>query len=136
MSRKRKIGDLYAIKLPDGKYAFGRVMKDAGLAIYKKIEDSTDSLPSAEEYMFIISVFDYVFKEKEWSYIKNIPFQNEDESWPPKRSVYDVISNSYSIYFKGEFCPSTEEECMDLEIGKVWDSNTLIDRIMDDGKQN
>lgn len=128
----KKIGDLYAIELPNGKYAFGRVMKDAGLGIYKKIGNSKNDLPNLEEYIFIISVFDYVYKETEWNHIKNIPFENEEDSWPPKRSVYDVISKSYSIYYKGEFYPSTEEECRDLEVGKVWDSSTLIDRIMVD----
>lgn len=127
MKKKQKIGDLYTIELPNGKYAFVRVMKDAGLGVYKKIRDSKDDLPSLEEeYMFIISVFDYVYKETEWSYIKNIPFENEEDSWPPKRSIYDVISNSYSIYYKGEFYPATEEECRGLEVGKVWDSSTLI----------
>ncbi|RHH66522.1 MULTISPECIES: Imm26 family immunity protein [Vagococcus] len=136
MKKRKNIGDVYAIELPNGKYAFGRVMRESGLAVYKEIGNSIDDLPSIEEYMFIISVFDYVFKESEWNFITNIPFENEEESWPPKRSVYDMISKSYSIYYKGEFFPSTKEECENLESATVWGTKSLIDRIMGDDKWN
>jgi len=44
MSQKRKkkirLGDVYAIPLPNGKFAFGRIFKDACLGIYKYIGNS------------------------------------------------------------------------------------------------
>ncbi|MDQ0975879.1 hypothetical protein QFZ31_005757 [Neobacillus niacini] len=44
--RKRiKIGDVYAIPLPNGKYAFGRIFKDAGIGIYKDIGESIEDTP-------------------------------------------------------------------------------------------
>ncbi|WP_018759968.1 hypothetical protein [Paenibacillus terrigena] len=33
--RRIKLGDVYAIPLPDGKFAYGRRFKDAAIAIYK-----------------------------------------------------------------------------------------------------
>lgn len=136
MSRRRKIGDIYAIELPNGKYAFGRIMKESGLALYKEMGDSVSNFPETEEYMFIISVYDYVFKESKWIYICNKSFENEADSWPPKRSVYDIIANSYSVYYKGEFFPSTKKECENLESATVWGTKSLIDRLMGDDKWN
>lgn len=36
--KRVKLGDVYAIPLPNGMYAFGRVMRDAGIAIYNIID--------------------------------------------------------------------------------------------------
>lgn len=129
--RRIKIGDVYAIPLPNGLYAYARVFKDAGFGVYNKLGDTLN--PEIDEewkYQFIISVFKDLLQDGQWIYVKNIPFRQKDEEWPPKRYIRDPISNSYSIYYKGEIKSSSVEECIGLEYAEVWDRELVVNRIM------
>lgn len=132
--RRVKLGDIYAIPLPNGMYAFGRVLKDAGIAIYKYTSNNIKDIPVSEEYQFIVGVYKDVLQNGIWTVVSNRPFNNEEESWPPKQYIYDKINGSYSIYYKGEITPSTQEECQGLERAAVWDEHHIVDRIMGDDK--
>jgi hypothetical protein len=134
--RRVKLGDIYAIPLPNGMYAFGRVMRDAGIAIYKYIGSSVEDIPKTEEYQFIVGVYKDVLQGGAWTVVGNRPFNNEEESWPPKEYILDQINGSYRIYHKGEMIPSTQEECEGLEEATVWDAHHIIDRIMGEDKWN
>ncbi|WHX98041.1 Imm26 family immunity protein [Neobacillus sp. DY30] len=129
--RKRiKIGDVYAIPLPNGKYAFGRIFKDAGIGIYKYIGVSIDDIPRVEEYQFIVGVYEYVLKSGVWTFVKYRPFKSDDEAFPPPSCIVDNISGEFSIYHKGEIRSATKLECEGLEVAAVWADNHIIDRIM------
>ncbi|WP_349408766.1 Imm26 family immunity protein [Pseudalkalibacillus sp. SCS-8] len=133
--RKRiKIGDVYAIPLPNGKYAFGRIFKDAGIGIYNYIGDNIEDIPKVEEYQFIVGVYDYVLKSGDWAVVGNRPFKSDDEAYPPPSCIIDSISGEYSIYHKGETRSATKSECEGLEVAAVWGDNHIIDRIMGDDK--
>jgi hypothetical protein len=134
-TRKRiKLGDVYAIPLPNGNYSFGRVFKDASIAIYKHIGDSIENLPQKEEYQFIVGVYQDVLKSGIWPVVDSRPFNNEEEAWPPPGCIIDKISGEYSMYHKGEIRASTKDECDCLEEVAAWDSHHIIDRIMGDDK--
>jgi hypothetical protein len=98
---RRKIGDVYAIPLPNGKYAFGRIFKDAGIGVYKHIGNNIEGKPMAEEFQFNVGVFDYVLKSGDWTVVENRPFKNEEEEWPPPYYIKDLNTGKYSIYHKG-----------------------------------
>ncbi|MBT2740712.1 Imm26 family immunity protein [Bacillus sp. ISL-77] len=133
--RKRiKIGDVYAIPLPNGKYAFGRIFKDAGIGIYKYIGESIEDIPKVEEYQFIVGVYEYVLKSGDWTVVEYRPFKSDDEAFPPPSCIIDSISGEYSIYHKGEIRSATKLECEKLEVAAVWADNHIIDRIMGDDK--
>ena len=70
---KIKIGDVYAIPLPNGKYAFGRVLKDCCIAIYKQLSSECDNIPQDESYQFVVGVYQDVLKSGTWKKIRNIP---------------------------------------------------------------
>ena len=125
----KKLGDIYSFKLPDGQYIYGRILKDAGIAIYKEFGQEKHYIPEGE-YLFIVSIYDDDLKNDGWNYITNIPFNSEKEAWPPKRKVYDIISGGYSIYYKGEIYHSSEEECIGLETASVWHTYHIVDRIL------
>ncbi|MCG1021474.1 Imm26 family immunity protein [Sutcliffiella horikoshii] len=129
-----KLGDVYAIPLPDGKFAFGRRFKDAGIAIYSYIGISIADIPRNEDYQFIVGVYEDILKSGEWTYIENRPFHNEEEAWPPPACLIDSITGDYSIYHRGEIKDANKEECVGLEIAAVWEGNQIIDRIMGDDK--
>jgi hypothetical protein len=113
--RKRiKIGDVYAIPLPNGKYAFGRKFKDAGIGIYKYIGESIEDIPKDEEYQFIVGVYEYVLKSGDWTVVEYRPFKSDDEAFPPPSCIIDSISGEYSIYHNGEIRSATKSECEGL----------------------
>jgi hypothetical protein len=132
--RRIKIGDIYAIPLPNGKYAYGRVFKDAGIGIYNKMGENIEDIPKEDDYMFIVGVYRDVLQSGDWNFVINKKFETEEDAWPPKMANYDMISKKYNIYYKGEFSPSIEDECKDLEVAAIWDSHHIIDRIMGNNK--
>lgn len=137
MSTKRrriKLGDVYAIPLPDGRFAYGRRFKDASIAIYRYIADSIEDIPKDEDYQFIVGVYDDVLKSGSWPVVENRPFKNEEDAWPPPSCVIDKLSGGYSIYYKGEMNRASKQECDGLEIAAVWEAEHIIDRIMGDDK--
>lgn len=129
-----KIGDVYAIPLPNGKYAFGRIFRDGCIAIYNHIGNYMEELPHTEEYQFIVGVYKDILKSGQWPIVDSRPFKNEEESWPPPMCTLDIISGEYSIYHKGNFKKSSKSECEKLEEAAVWEANHIIDRIMGDDK--
>jgi len=133
MAKRIKVGNLYGMPLPNGKFAFGRIMQDAGIAIYSYIGTDVNDLPVNEEYQFIVGIYKTDIK-KDLIYIKNIPFESEELEWPPPSYIYDVISGRYQIYHKGEVYSSCKEKCIGLEAAAVWHTNHIIDRIMGDDK--
>jgi hypothetical protein len=130
--KKIKLGDVYAIPLPDERYGFGRVFKDSCIAIYKHIGNDLEDTPKQEDYKFIVGIYDYPLQNGEWAVVENRPFLNDEDSWPPPQCIIDPIDGSYSIYYKGEIMNSNKEQCEGLEEAAVWGDNHIIDRIMGD----
>lgn len=126
VSKKLNIGDVYAIPMPNGKYAFGRTFKDACIAIYQHIGDDIQDIPKMENYQFTVGVYKDVLKSGQWIKVENRPFSNADEQWPPPMCVIDSISANYSIYHKGEIRPASKVECEGLEIASVWEAEHII----------
>lgn len=136
-NRKRiKIGDVYAIPLPNKRYGFGRVFNDGGFGIYEHIGENINDTPISESYQFTVGVYRLALKSGEWTVVENRPFSHVDDSFPPPMCIIDSISGEYSIYHKGEIRKATKSECEGLEVAAVWDANHIVDRIMGDNKWN
>lgn len=137
MARKKyQLGDVFAIPLPNNKFAFGRLYKESCIAVYEYIGTSISDIPKREEYHFTVGVYQDVLKSREWKVVDNRPFKSDEEAWPPPMCVIDSISGKYSIYHKGEFINATKADCEGLEVAAVWDMTHIIDRIMGDSKWN
>ncbi|WP_413379269.1 Imm26 family immunity protein [Paenibacillus taichungensis] len=128
--KRIKLGDLYAIPLPNGKFAFGRRFKDANIAIYNYMGNTFEDKPQQENYQFIVGVYDDVLKSGDWPVVENRPFVNEAEAWPPPACVIDKLTGEHSIYYMGEIKPADIKECEGLEIAAVWEAQHIVDRIM------
>jgi immunity protein 26 of polymorphic toxin system len=131
--RKRirpNVGDIFQIPLLDGRFAYGKVFRDASVGIYQKIFDSPTLPPIRAPFAFIVGLYDDILKSGKWHIIGHEPFESEEDEWPPPNFVLDEISGEYSIYHKGEMRPSSEDECHGLERAAVWDAHHVIDRIM------
>ncbi len=132
MGRRKKLGDVFAIPLPNGTYAFARLHQEGTVAIYKQRSETEDGFQENDEYEFTVPVYRFVFRE--WHFVKNIPFSNEEESYAPPYAWFNQLTGAGSIYYKGVRTPCSYEECKDLEVLAVWDGNQLVDRIMGDHK--
>ena len=119
---------MYAISLPNGRFAFARVFRCSNIGIYEEIGDSIEKIPLEEKYMFIVGAYDDVFSKMK--FIINKPFDNDEQSWPPPQCMVDVITQKGSILYKGEVSPCTYDDCKDLEIASVWKYQHIVDRIM------
>lgn len=78
MSTKRKLiklGDVFAIPLPAGRFGFGRRLIDASIAIYKYIGSYIEDTPQDEDYQFIVRVYDGVLISGQWPVIENRSFR-------------------------------------------------------------
>lgn len=128
---KFKLGDVFEIPLPNGKFAYGRVYDDAGVGIYKRISKTLSNPPiGSREFMFNVGMYEDILTSGEWKIVGNDPFSEGESEFPPPGYVKDIINGEYSIYHKGEFKRATKEECIGLEETAVWDSHHIVERIM------
>src|SRR5688500_5528098 len=85
--RKRiaiKIGDVFEISLPNGRFAYGRVYDDAGVGIYKFISDSANNPPiGLKDFMFYVGMYEDILKSEEWKIVANDPFTSGESRFPP-----------------------------------------------------
>lgn len=109
MAHRRKLGDVYAIPLPNGTFAFCRVLQSAGAAFYKHRGKNTEDIPLTEEYEFTVYVYNHAFRE--WVFVVNRPFENEEEAWPPPTCWVDQLTGKGSLYIKGKSIPCSYGEC-------------------------
>ncbi len=133
MSKKHeiKVGDVFQISLPNGKYAYGRVYKDASVGIYRQVTDEPRQPPiGSRDFLFYVGLYQDVLKSGKWPIIGHDKFENSESAWPPPYCIKDILSGEYEIYHKGAIKKSTAEDCRDLEEAAVWDSPHIVDRIM------
>lgn len=132
--RRIKLGDVYAIPLPGGNYAFAKVHYEEILGFYKQRKKTIDEFVDDNEYEFFTAVYDYVLKNEVWQFIKNIPFETEKDSYAPDMCVVDAMNGKLSVYRRGEIFDAPYEVCKDLEVVAVWDEHQIVDRLMGDDK--
>lgn len=133
LAKRIRVGNLYGICLPNGRFAFGRIMRDAGIAIYEHIGNDINDLPIHEKYQFIVGIYKSDIN-KDLIYIDHIPFEDEEQEWPPPSYIFDQIGGKYEIYHKGIITHSCFCECIGLEQTAVWHTNHIVDRILGDPK--
>jgi hypothetical protein len=130
VAKRIRLGDVLAIPLNDGRFAFGRVLKDACIGIYRYVAIAKDAPPPLDtQYLFIVGVYRDVLTSGQWPVVARAPFGNEEEAWPPPNVVRDPIDGTCSIYHHGQMRPASLAECDGLEEAAVWEKEEIIDRI-------
>ena len=128
--QREKLGNIYAIPLPDKTFAFGRLYKER-LAIAKERSDNISAFPDFKNIDFFVGVYKDVLTDGEWPIVGNMPFKDGEDIWSPKTYIQDQMHpERYEIYEKGKIRKSTHEECIGLEETAVWDRNHVVDRLM------
>ncbi len=129
--KKPTLGAVVQIPLHNGKFAYGRLYKDASIGIYERLSDVPGKPPiGSRDFRFNVGVYKDVLDSGKCAVVGEDPFSVDEDSWPPPHCIVDPISGEYSIYHHGEIRPALPEECQGLEIAAVWELEHIIDRIM------
>jgi hypothetical protein len=123
-------GDVCAFELGDGRFAYGRVLRDACIAIYRSTSETPNSPPIGErDVLFTVGVYDDVPASAACPVVGHDPFESEDEAWPPPSKVVDPITGRIRIYRRGEIVPAQDPaEADKLEKAAVWDLHHILER--------
>jgi hypothetical protein len=128
---KVKVGDVFQIPLPDGRFAYGRVYKDASVGIYTAVTREPFHPPiGSRDFIFTVGLYKYVLEDGEWPIVGFDPFAPSESEWPPPNYVRDVISGTYQIYHQGKLKDASASDAAGLEQAAVWDAPDVIDRIV------
>jgi hypothetical protein len=124
-------GDVCAFELGDGRFAFGRVLRDACIAIYRSTSTAQTLPPiGGRDFVFTIGIYDDVPASDACPVVGNDPFASDDEAWPPPSKVVDPITGKIRIYHRGEIVAADDPtEADGLEKAAVWDLHHIVERI-------
>ena len=129
--RRPEIGDVIQLTLPNGRQAYGRILRDASVAFYRKTTTHPSLRPTgSRDYQFVVGVYADVLNSDDVSIVAHDPSHAPEDDWPPPYCVRDPISGAMRIYHHGHMRAATPEECKGLEPAAVWDFPHLIDRLM------
>lgn len=132
-----QVGDVVQVALPNGHYAYGRVLRDGAVAFYRVRSAGPGQPPiGSREFDFIVGVYEDVLTSGTWPVIGKDPSSDPDEDWPPPESVTDPITKRVKIYERGQMRVGSEGEAGRLEPAAVWDSQHVLDRLMQPSKAN
>jgi Immunity protein 26 len=132
-----KVGDVIQIRLPNNKYAYGRIYNDAGIGIYKQVTDDPGKPPvGSDDFLFNVGIYKDVLVSGEHPVVGRDDFESEEAKWPPPHFIKDQISGEYRIYHRGIMRKASATECAGLEEAAVWDIHHIIDRIMKETSQS
>jgi Immunity protein 26 len=127
MSRP-KLGDIVQIDLPNGRYAFGRVLRDASIGIYREVANEPADAPiGSRDYVFVVGIYDDALRRLR--VVAHDPGASEDEDWPPLYEITDPITGRRDIYERGDVRPAKPSDPANLEPAAVWDLHHIIARI-------
>ena len=134
--QKLEIGGVFTIPFPDGFFGYGRILEKSNIAVYKyftaTFEKEVYSIVT-KPVLFIVAIYDDVIKKGEWKIIGK-ELLDENLKIIPMKFIQDALNpNSFSLYNPntGEIIQSTKKQCIELERSSVWDSNHVIQRILD-----
>lgn len=124
-------GDVCAIPLGDGRYAFGRVLRDASIAVYRSTRESRDAPPLGErDFLFTVGVYDDIPGSTKAPVVGHDAFESEADEWPPPYKIIDPITKVVRVYVHGEIRTADDPvAAQDFEKAAVWDLDHLVDRI-------
>jgi hypothetical protein len=119
------VGDVVQFTMPNGRYAYGRVLRDAGVAFYRETSAEPGQPPiGSRDYQFVVGVYHDVLRSERVPVVGRDPSHGPEDDWPPPQRI-----GATRIYHHGHVRAATAEECEGLERAAVWDYHHLIDRL-------
>jgi hypothetical protein len=125
-------GNVLAIQLESGRYAYGRVIELPLVAFYDL--SSALCLPVtqvvAARIAFQVWVMKYAVGNKHWRVIGNVPLEPHLLE-QPTFFKQDPINGKLSLYRQNVERPASLEECIGLERAAAWDPEHIESRLSD-----
>jgi hypothetical protein len=53
-----RVGDIFEIRLPDGRFAYGKVFRDASVGIYETVFDSPARPSIGSSFAFVVGLYE------------------------------------------------------------------------------
>ena len=97
---KPRVGDIFEVPLPNGRFAYGKVFRDASVGIYETVFDAPERPPIKSAFSFVVGLYEYILADGVWPIVGHEPFDSTDAEWPPPYFINDAISGDYSRYPK------------------------------------
>ena len=137
--KRIKEGDVVSVALPNGKFGFGRVLKNPLMAFYDFV---SDTLPDASVVIerpvaFKIWVMNKATSSGRWPVIGHVPL-NDELLKPVTFAKQDSISKELSTYVDGRETRASLDDCRGLENAAVWSVEHVEERLLDhfEGRPN
>lgn len=123
------VGDVVEIPLSGKRHAFGRVLKDASIAVYDMGDSAQESPPiGSRDYLFVVGIREDSLRGL--TVVARDESAHPDEDWPPPYKMVDVVSGEASnIYYRGEVQQADNREVDNLEAAAVWETHHIVERI-------
>jgi hypothetical protein len=130
--RRPAVGSVVQLTLPDGRYAYGRVLRDAAVAFYRETSTEPGQPPiGSRDYQFVVGVYDDVLKDDQVPVVGHDTSRDINDDWPPPMSVVDAISGQVRLYVRGTFQAADDQEAArKFEPAAAWNLNHLVARLM------
>ncbi|MFD2162265.1 immunity 26/phosphotriesterase HocA family protein [Paradesertivirga mongoliensis] len=140
--QQRTVGAFLKINLPNGKFGYARILKEASYAIYDLTTYEVVDVNEIAKHnvLFFVAVYDDVVTSGRWEKIGKRPLEEQffglpmkfiqDAQNPDKFSLYDPNS--------GDITAANKEDCLGLERAAVWEAEHVEERIVDhyEGRPN
>lgn len=117
-----KVGQILAIPLPGGRYAYGKVFNDLDVGVYDFLSNRLEPVEKvvAHRILFYNGLGSRVVKSGEFPVIGEQPFADEASAWAPPMvvgiDIDDHTDGTLNISHKGEVRGATPAEAKGLEI--------------------
>lgn len=111
-------------------FAYGRLYKDASIAIYRTTSTAPGRPPIGErDFQFVVGIYDDIPGSASCPVVGVDPFGDDEDPWPPPCRVVDPIAGTTRIYHRGEIRPvAAGDEPDRLEKAAVWDLPHIVSR--------
>jgi Immunity protein 26 len=136
-----KVGQILAIPLPDGRYAYGKVFNDLDVGVYDFLSDGIETVDKVvkSKILFYNGLSSRVVKNGDFPVIGVQTFADEESAWAPPMvmgiNVHDHSDGNLNIAHKGDLQGASQDEAKGLEIRFLCQRadlfvNLVVDRLV------
>ena len=127
--RRPQLGTVLEVSLPDGRFAYGRLYRDAAVCFYGEVSTVPGHPPLGNrDFIFCVGIYDDAVND--WPIVGMDSFLADEDSWPPPSGIIDPISGNRRVYHRGQIRDAEPSDGAELEPAAVWDKHHIIDRLL------
>ena len=120
--QKYKVGQIVAIPLPEGRFAYGKVFNNLAVGVYDFLSDQIEPVEQVVKngLLFYSAVTDRAIKHGAFTVIGEQPFPDEESAWAPAMAA-GIFPEDHSIGMlhithKGHYLPASPDQAAGMDI--------------------